>query len=49
MTKVGLIKANYEVCRMFACEKSKRKDRVGVFFERVKESAEEAQAICYSS
>ena len=41
--------ANYEVCRMFACEKSKRKDRVGVFFERVKESAEETQAICYSS
>lgn len=33
--------ANYEVCRMFACEKSKRKDGVGVFFERVKEPVEE--------
>ena len=32
---------NYEVCRMFACEKSKRKDGVGILFERVKESAEE--------
>lgn len=33
--------ANYEVCRMFACEKSKRKDGVGVFFEIVEESIEE--------
>ena len=32
---------NYEVCRMFVCENNKRKDGVGVFFERVKESAEE--------
>ena len=30
---------NYEVCRMFVCEPEKRKDGVGVFFERVKESA----------
>ena len=30
---------NYEVCKMFVCENSKRKDGVGVFFERVKESA----------
>lgn len=29
---------NYEVCKMFVCENSKRKDGVGVFFERVKES-----------
>ena len=32
---------DYELCKMFVCEKSKRKDGVGVFFERVKESAEE--------
>ena len=32
---------NYELCKIFVCEKSERKDGVGVFFERVKESAEE--------
>ena len=32
--------ANYEVCRMFACEKSERKDEIGVFFEIVEEPAD---------
>ena len=32
---------DYELCKMFVCEKSERKVGVGVFFERVKESAEE--------
>ena len=32
--------ANYEVCRMFACEKSERKDGIGVFFEIVEEPAD---------
>ena len=31
---------NYEVCKMFVCENSKRKDGVGVFFERVKVPAD---------
>lgn len=31
---------DYESCKMFVCEKSERKDGVGVFFERVKESAD---------
>ena len=31
---------NYEACRMFACEKSERKDGIGVFFEIVEEPAD---------
>ena len=32
--------ANYAVCRMFAREKSERKDGIGVFFEIVEEPAD---------
>ncbi len=31
---------DYELCKMFVCEKSERKDGVGVFFEIVEEPAD---------
>ena len=40
MNTCGFNIANYEVCRMFACEKSERKDGIGVFFEIVEEPAD---------